>query len=119
MKSGPALAEATVRPRFRNAAMSPVATVVLPTPDAVPATTRRGPSTGTAGFWHRRRTTGTEGRRPGVDSIVSNVVQHAGPGKITLMQDAGGNRSQTVQALPQILGKSSQQGYRFERLPGC
>jgi len=57
--------------------------------------------------------------RPGVDSIVSNVVQHAGPGKIVLMHDAGGNRSQTVQALSQVLEKLSQQGYRFERLPGC
>ncbi len=45
--------------------MSPVATVVLPTPEAVPATTMRGPRTGTAGVWqasvvpvHQTRRTG-------------------------------------------------------------
>src|SRR5437764_12452873 len=39
MKSGPTLADATRRPRRRNAAISPVATVVLPTPECVPAMT--------------------------------------------------------------------------------
>src|SRR5687767_11220155 len=47
MKSGPTLAEATRTPRRRKAASRPVATVVLPTPELVPATTRRGPSRGT------------------------------------------------------------------------
>src|ERR1700733_9160024 len=42
MKSGPTLAEATRWPRFRSAAMTPVAMVVLPTPEWVPATTNRG-----------------------------------------------------------------------------
>ncbi len=44
MKSGPTFAGATRSPRRRNAAIRPVATVVLPTPECVPATTRRGPS---------------------------------------------------------------------------
>ena len=43
MKSGPTLAAATRSPAPRRAAISPVATVVLPTPDEVPATTSRGP----------------------------------------------------------------------------
>src|SRR6266567_2747262 len=43
MKSGPTLALATATPRRDSADMSPVATVVLPTPEWVPATTRRGP----------------------------------------------------------------------------
>src|SRR4051794_21294295 len=43
MKSGPTLAAPTTMPLCRNAAISPVATVVLPTPDDVPATTSRGP----------------------------------------------------------------------------
>src|SRR5579875_1280945 len=43
MKSGPTLAEPTATPRRRRAAMRPVATVVLPTPEWVPATTSRGP----------------------------------------------------------------------------
>src|SRR4051812_25670706 len=41
MKSGPTLADATVKPRRRSAAMTPVATVVFPTPECVPATTTR------------------------------------------------------------------------------
>src|SRR4051794_13760141 len=45
MKSGPTLAAATRVPRAARAAMRPVATVVLPTPECVPATTRRGPRT--------------------------------------------------------------------------
>src|ERR1700752_5359540 len=47
MKSGPTLAEPTSRPRARKAAIRPVATVVLPTPEWVPAMTIRGPSVGT------------------------------------------------------------------------
>src|SRR5436305_5216495 len=41
MKSGPTLADATSKPRRRSAAISPVATVVLPTPEWVPAITTR------------------------------------------------------------------------------
>ena len=46
MKSGPTFAERTRCPAARSAASSPVATVVLPTPEWVPATTIRGPSDG-------------------------------------------------------------------------
>src|SRR5215470_13573652 len=41
MKSGPTLKAWTVRPRRRNASSRPRVTVVLPTPLATPATTRR------------------------------------------------------------------------------
>src|SRR5690606_1784617 len=44
MKSGPTFAAATRWPAAARAASRPVATVVLPTPECVPATTRRGPS---------------------------------------------------------------------------
>src|ERR1039457_3379285 len=44
MKSGPTLAEATASPRLRKAAISPVATVVFPTPEWVPEITTLGPS---------------------------------------------------------------------------
>src|SRR5579859_2693552 len=44
MKSGPTFADATRWPRSLRAARRPVATVVLPTPEEVPATTTRGPS---------------------------------------------------------------------------
>src|SRR5258708_7759590 len=47
MKSGPTLAETTRRPRRTRAAINPVATVVLPTPEWVPEITMRGPRVGT------------------------------------------------------------------------
>lgn len=42
---------------------------------------------------------------PGVDQIVNNVVNSAasGQGNIVLLHDGGGDRSQTVAALPQII----------------
>ena len=39
-------------------------------------------------------------RRPGVPAIVDAAVDGARPGAIILMHDAGGDRSQTVAALP-------------------
>src|SRR5688500_17619161 len=45
MKSGPTFAAAGRCPARRNAATSPVATVVFPTPERVPAITTRGPNT--------------------------------------------------------------------------
>jgi peptidoglycan/xylan/chitin deacetylase (PgdA/CDA1 family) len=41
--------------------------------------------------------------RPGVQSIINNVLSHTHPGSIVLMHDGGGDRSQTVQALHTIL----------------
>src|SRR6266567_1644652 len=52
MKSGPTLAGATARPCRARAAITPVATVVLPTPEWVPAMTRRGPRVGIAASCH-------------------------------------------------------------------
>ncbi|MBT2450520.1 polysaccharide deacetylase family protein [Streptomyces sp. ISL-43] len=52
-------------------------------------------------------------KEPGTTTIVSRVLKAAGPGVIVLNHDAGGNRSQSVQALatylPQLLGR----GYRM------
>lgn len=48
------------------------------------------------------------------ESIVRNVKQQLPLGSIILMHDAGGDRSQTVQALPQIIQMLKQAGYRFE-----
>jgi peptidoglycan/xylan/chitin deacetylase (PgdA/CDA1 family) len=42
-------------------------------------------------------------RRPGVDKIVDNVMREVEPGAIILMHDAGGDRSQTIAALPRIV----------------
>ncbi|MCL2881870.1 MAG: polysaccharide deacetylase family protein [Coriobacteriia bacterium] len=52
-------------------------------------------------------------RRPGVDKIVSRVVSGARPGAIILMHDGGGDRSQTVAALPKIIAALKKQGYTF------
>jgi peptidoglycan/xylan/chitin deacetylase (PgdA/CDA1 family) len=41
--------------------------------------------------------------RPGVKKIVANVLKGAVPGGIILMHDGGGNRAQTLKALPLIL----------------
>lgn len=42
-------------------------------------------------------------RQPGVATIVSRALTGAKPGAIVLMHDAGGQRSQTVAALPAII----------------
>jgi len=41
--------------------------------------------------------------KPGVDVIVQRIKQQRRDGSIILLHDAGGDRSQTVQALPRIL----------------
>jgi peptidoglycan/xylan/chitin deacetylase (PgdA/CDA1 family) len=55
--------------------------------------------------------------RPGVAAIVDNVIANAGPGSVVLMHDGGGDRSQTVAALDQILSHFSGRNYRFLPLP--
>jgi peptidoglycan-N-acetylglucosamine deacetylase len=55
-------------------------------------------------------------QRPGVGAIVSTVLTNARNGSIVLMHDGGGNRSQTVQALPQIIIQLRQRGFTFVSL---
>jgi peptidoglycan/xylan/chitin deacetylase (PgdA/CDA1 family) len=55
--------------------------------------------------------------RPGVAAIVHNVVSRARPGSIVLMHDAGGERSETIAALPAIVSALRKQGYRFVTVP--
>ncbi len=50
---------------------------------------------------------------PGTDAIYGRVVSHARPGSIVVMHDGGGNRSQTVAALPRIINTLRGRGYRF------
>ena len=57
--------------------------------------------------------------RPGVASIVDTVVGNARSGRVSLMHDGGGNRSQSVAALATILPTLKAKGYTFESLPGC
>jgi peptidoglycan-N-acetylglucosamine deacetylase len=55
--------------------------------------------------------------RPGVSTIVSNVLSEPavqrGIGGIVLMHDAGGDRSQTVAALPKLIAALRARGFRF------
>ncbi|MFG1911818.1 polysaccharide deacetylase family protein [Kribbella sp. NPDC048928] len=51
--------------------------------------------------------------RPGTSAIVHNILTHAHSGRIVLMHDGGGNRTQTVAALKQVLPVLKAQGYTF------
>jgi peptidoglycan/xylan/chitin deacetylase (PgdA/CDA1 family) len=50
---------------------------------------------------------------PGVGAIASNVINNAHNGSIVVMHDGGGDRSQTVAALPAILSHFRHRGYKF------
>lgn len=54
---------------------------------------------------------------PGTPKLINNVFRQAKPGGIVLMHDGGGNRSQTVQALPEIISRFRKQGYSFVTVP--
>jgi peptidoglycan-N-acetylglucosamine deacetylase len=56
-------------------------------------------------------------RSPQVPTMVKNVLKNTKPGGIVLMHDGGGNRSRSVQALPQIINDLKAQGYRFVTIP--
>jgi len=55
--------------------------------------------------------------RPGVRAIVHAAVSGARPGAIILMHDAGGDRQQTVQALPLIIKALRKRGYKLVSVP--
>ena len=57
-------------------------------------------------------------RRPGVGAVVSNALPRDDKGAIVLLHDAGGDRSQTVAALPRIIEELRSRGYRFTTLSG-
>ena len=50
---------------------------------------------------------------PGTGAIYSNVVSNARPGAIVIQHDGGGNRSETLAALPHEIDTLRQEGYRF------
>lgn len=52
-------------------------------------------------------------KRPGSGAIVSRVMRHVRPGAVVLMHDGGGDRSQTVKALPTIIKNLKAAGYSF------
>lgn len=51
--------------------------------------------------------------RPGVSKIIYTAVSGAQPGAIILMHDGGGDRSETVAALPRIIVRLRQRGFRL------
>jgi peptidoglycan/xylan/chitin deacetylase (PgdA/CDA1 family) len=55
--------------------------------------------------------------RPGADAIASKVLGEIKPGSIVLMHDSGGDRSQTVQALPSIIEGCLERGYDLATVP--
>jgi peptidoglycan/xylan/chitin deacetylase (PgdA/CDA1 family) len=55
--------------------------------------------------------------RPGVPELVHRVLAGAHPGEIVLMHDAGGDRRQTIAALPEIIEGLRSRGYRPVTVP--
>src|SRR5581483_340378 len=56
-------------------------------------------------------------QEPGVQAIVHSAVTGARPGAIILLHDAGGNRAQTVAALPIIIRDLRLRGYKLVTVP--
>jgi peptidoglycan/xylan/chitin deacetylase (PgdA/CDA1 family) len=55
--------------------------------------------------------------RPGTKAIVAAAVDGARPGAIILLHDAGGNRSQTITALPIIIRELRRRRYALVTVP--
>jgi peptidoglycan/xylan/chitin deacetylase (PgdA/CDA1 family)/glycine betaine/choline ABC-type transport system substrate-binding protein len=58
-------------------------------------------------------------RLPGAAAIADEVILHARPGSVVLLHDGGGDRSQTLAAVQQIVDTLSRLGYNFASIPGC
>ena len=54
---------------------------------------------------------------PGTPAIVKTVLSQAKPGSIVLMHDGGGDRSQTLAAVPQIIKGLRAKGFRLVTVP--
>ena len=59
--------------------------------------------------WHSQRTT--------AQGWIDNILKQAKPGGIVLLHDGGGDRSKTVQALPQLIAQLKKRGYQFVTVP--
>jgi peptidoglycan-N-acetylglucosamine deacetylase len=55
--------------------------------------------------------------RPGVNVILQRTLAGLEPGAIILLHDAGGDRSQTVAALPRIIKALRKRGYKLVTVP--
>ncbi|MFD7154013.1 bifunctional polysaccharide deacetylase/glycosyltransferase family 2 protein [Kribbella sp. NPDC059898] len=52
-------------------------------------------------------------RRPGTDKVIANSMPRSTAGQVLLMHDAGGDRSETVEALNKLLPRLKARGFRF------
>jgi cellulose synthase/poly-beta-1,6-N-acetylglucosamine synthase-like glycosyltransferase/peptidoglycan/xylan/chitin deacetylase (PgdA/CDA1 family) len=57
--------------------------------------------------------------RPGVAHIVAAAIPRHGQGAIIIFHDGGGNRGQTLAALPVIIARLRAAGYRFTTVTGA
>jgi cellulose synthase/poly-beta-1,6-N-acetylglucosamine synthase-like glycosyltransferase/peptidoglycan/xylan/chitin deacetylase (PgdA/CDA1 family) len=57
--------------------------------------------------------------KPGVRRIISAAMPSRGEGAVIMFHDGGGNRAETVAALPAIIERLKAQGYRFETVTGA
>jgi peptidoglycan/xylan/chitin deacetylase (PgdA/CDA1 family) len=55
--------------------------------------------------------------QPGVSTIVSRAMEGAQPGAIILLHDAGGQRQETIEALPLIIKGFRERGYKLVTIP--
>ena len=55
--------------------------------------------------------------RPGTSVIIQRILTSTHNGSIILMHDGGGNRSETVAALPTIITTLEQRGFQFVTIP--
>ncbi len=60
--------------------------------------------------WHQDT---QDWKNPGVNKIVKKVLNGTKPGDVILFHDGGSNRTQTVEALKEILPSLKKQGYKF------
>jgi cellulose synthase/poly-beta-1,6-N-acetylglucosamine synthase-like glycosyltransferase/peptidoglycan/xylan/chitin deacetylase (PgdA/CDA1 family) len=90
-----------------------------------------GPDAVTAADWRAYQQAGRDGylivldsldtrdwARPGVNRIAAAAMPPGHQGAIIMMHDAGGNRNETVRALPQIITRLRARGYRFMTVTG-
>ncbi|WP_330240985.1 polysaccharide deacetylase family protein [Streptomyces sp. NBC_00525] len=55
---------------------------------------------------------------PGADAIADSVLRQARDGSVVLLHDGGGERDQTVAALPRIIGGLLDRGFQFSGIAG-
>jgi cellulose synthase/poly-beta-1,6-N-acetylglucosamine synthase-like glycosyltransferase/spore germination protein YaaH/peptidoglycan/xylan/chitin deacetylase (PgdA/CDA1 family) len=58
-----------------------------------------------------------DGKQIPAQEIVDNVLRQAQMGNVILFHDGGGERANTVAALPQVIDKLREEGYQFVSVP--